>query len=329
MIPTLHGGEPLARCLEGLSAQTCRQARVVIVDNSAAGVARDCVCELPLEVIANERNVGFGEAINQGFAAHPAEFLISLNDDAVPAPGWLAALLEAMDRRPEAGMAACSIRLAGTDGLLDSAGMSLYPDGTAKQRGHGEPAERFAADDEALLPSGAAAVYRRAMLEESGLFDADYFLYCEDTDLGLRGRLTGWSCIYVPGAVVEHAYSVSAGRASAMKAFHVERNRLWTVVKLFPLRTWPLVPLWSAWRYLAHLRAAAGGRGLAGEITNSTLTWRDLGILVFSAHWKTLLHLRALLERRRSFRPKIRLSNREFRRLLARHRVSARRIAEQ
>ena len=329
MIPTLHGGEPLARCLQGLSAQTCREAAVVVVDNSASGDAKDVCCDLPLQVIANERNVGFGEAINQGFEARPAEFLLSLNDDAVPAPNWLEALLRAMDNHPKAGMAASSIRLSHTDALLDSAGMALYLDGTAKQRGHGEPAGRFDAQTEALFPSGAAAIYRRAMLDESGLFDPSYFLYCEDTDLGLRGRLAGWDCLYVPEAVVEHAYSVSAGRASRLKAFYVERNRLWTVVKLFPLRLLPLVLVWSAWRYWAHVRAALGGRGLAGEMRKSETSWRDLGIIVFSAHWKTLLHLRILIAQRRSFRPRIRLPAGEFLRLLRRHRVSARQIAEQ
>ncbi|MBI1353571.1 MAG: glycosyltransferase [Acidobacteria bacterium] len=329
VIPTLHGGEPLRRCLEGLSAQTCRQATVVLVDNSPHGVADGLTCSLPFEVIVNPRNVGFGEAINQGFAARPAEFLLSLNDDAEPAPDWLERLLEAMDRNPSAGMAASSIRLAGSAGLLDSAGMALYPDGTAKQRGHGEPAERYRDSAEALFPSGAAALYRAAMLERSGLFDPEYFLYCEDTDLGLRGRLAGWGCLYVPEAVVEHAYSVSAGRASRLKAFYVERNRLWTLAKLFPARMLWAVPFWSAWRYWAHLLAALQGRGLAGEIRQAQTGWLDLGIIVVSAHWRTLLHLPALWKQRRAFRRNRRLSTREFLRLLSRHRVSARQIAEQ
>ena len=72
------------------------------------------------------------------------------------------------------------------------------------------------------------------MLDEIGLFDESFFLYCEDTDLGLRARWAGWECGYVPGAVVEHRYSHSAGRASPLKAYYVERNRLYTVIKNFP-----------------------------------------------------------------------------------------------
>jgi hypothetical protein len=92
-------------------------------------------------------------------------------------------------------------------GTLDSAGMLIAADGSSKQRGHGQDAAKFAAMTEALLPSGSAALYRRKMLDEIGLFDELFFLYCEDTDLGLRARWAGWECGYVPGAIVEHQES--------------------------------------------------------------------------------------------------------------------------
>src|SRR4029077_20869911 len=125
-------------------------------------------------------------------------------------------------------------------------------DGSSKQRGHDECPERYSKREDVLLPSASAALYRRAMLEEIGLFDESFFLYCEDTDLGLRARRAGWRCLYVPAAVVYHRYSHSAGRASAAKAYYVERNRLYTVIKNFPLWIWPLVPLFSAFRYAMH-----------------------------------------------------------------------------
>ena len=83
------------------------------------------------------------------------------------------------------------------------------------------------------MPSGSAALYRREMLEEIGLFDESFFLYCEDTDLGLRARWAGWECLYVPDAMVEHRYSHSAGKASALKAYYVERNRLFRDLQEF------------------------------------------------------------------------------------------------
>ena len=130
-------------------------------------------------------------------------------------------------------MCASQVRLFG-EPRLDSAGMLVARDGSSKQRGHGRLPEDFPVLEEVLMPSGSAALYRRAMLEEIGGFDDDFFLYCEDTDLGLRARWAGWKCLYVPEAVVEHHYSHSAGRASPVKAYYVERNRLFVLVKNFP-----------------------------------------------------------------------------------------------
>ena len=97
------------------------------------------------------------------------------------------------------------------------------------------------------------------MLERIGLFDEMYFLYCEDTDLGLRARWAGWECLYVPQAAVEHRYSHTAGGASPMKAYYVERNRLYTALKNFPPRMLLRVPFAAAARYFWHLSLFARG----------------------------------------------------------------------
>src|SRR5260370_21202229 len=81
------------------------------------------------------------------------------------------------------------------DGRLDSAGMLVCPDGSSKQCGHLESPDKFPRRRHALLPSGCAALYRREMLDEIGLFDESFFLYCEDTDLGLRARWAAWECV--------------------------------------------------------------------------------------------------------------------------------------
>jgi GT2 family glycosyltransferase len=130
-------------------------------------------------------------------------------------------------------------------------------DGSSKQRGHGRPPKFFPVAEEVLFPSGSAALYRRAMLEQIGGFDEDFFLYCEDTDLGLRARWAGWRCLYAPEAVVEHHYSHSAGRASRLKAYYVERNRLFVLAKNFPARMLAAAPFVSLARYLVALAIPA------------------------------------------------------------------------
>jgi len=103
------------------------------------------------------------------------------------------------------------------------------------------------------------------MLDEIGLFDESFFLYCEDTDLGLRARWAAWECLYVPDAAVEHRYSHSAGKASGLKAYYVERNRLYLAVKNFPISDLLLAPFYSTIRYFWHFVFAMQGRGKAAD----------------------------------------------------------------
>ena len=322
-MPTLAADDALADCLRSLESQTFDRFEVIVVDNSGA---RRVKSENPrVRILANDRNLGFGAAINQGFHASHAAYLATLNDDAVPESGWLQALFAAAEARPEAGMCASQVRLAGSD-RLDSTGMLIAADGSSKQRDHGEPVSSSAATD-ALCPSGSAALYRRKMLDQIGLFDESFFLYCEDTDLGLRARRAGWECAYVPAAVVEHRYSHSAGRASPLKAYYVERNRLYTAIKNLPPAMLLRAPFVSLARYYWHLASIFEGRGKVAEYRAAGHSAVLLPFLVLRAHVSALFRLPRLLSDRRQIRKTARLSSREFRDLLARYSISVRQVA--
>lgn len=325
VVPTLAADEALAECLASLERQTFSDFDVVVVDNSGRRVAKSSG---RMRVIVNQRNVGFGAAVNQAFRESSARYLAVLNDDATAEPRWLEALLGAIEPRRDVGMCASQVRMAGqgasSEGVLDSAGMLLCGDGSSKQRGHGQPAELYGRQEEALLASGSAALYRREMLEEIGLFDESFFLYCEDTDLGLRARWAGWECLYVPEARVEHRYSQSAGRASALKAYYVERNRLYVIFKNFPLADLALVPFYATARYFWHFVYALAGRGKAAEFGREGSVFR-LPWIVIKAHVELLARWRAILRERRGI--KRRLTSRQFRRLIRRYSIGPRQVA--
>ena len=303
---------------------------MVVVDNSGCGRARQLVGDRFkfVDWIENGENVGFGAAINQAFRAYPTRFLATLNDDARAAPDWLERLIQAVEQDPASGMAASRVGLSGSGGQLDSAGMLIALDGSSKQRGHGEPFEAFAEAAEVLLPSGSAALYRKEMLDEIGLFEDDYFLYCEDTDLGLRGRWAGWKCWYVPEAWVEHTYSKTAGRASPRKAYFVERNRLRTVIRNFPFSRVLLSFACALTRYLWHGISVMKGKGKAAEFTRQGHSPLALPLMVARAHWDCITRLPALLRQRRVIMAKRRITARQFNLLLREHRISLKRIAE-
>ena len=323
-VPTLAAGEVLEACLRALESQTVNEFEVVVIDNSGTGRVQECGSSKSsrVRVITNDHNVGFGAAVNQAFRASSAPYVATLNDDAVADPFWLETLLADAEAHPRIGMFASEVRLAGTE-ELDSAGMLIASDGSSKQA---PPGPLVDAND-TLFPSGSAALYRRTMLEQIGLFDESFFLYCEDTDLGLRAQWAGWGCRYVPGAIVEHRYSHTAGRASPLKAYYVERNRLYTIVKNFPARMLFAAPFASIARYVWHVAAIVAGRGKAAEYRQEGHSAVMLPWLVIKAHVATLFRLPALLASRNRIRATRRITTAQFCALLKRHSITVRQVA--
>jgi GT2 family glycosyltransferase len=311
--------------LRSLEAQTLTNFEVIVIDNSGVGLAQ--VSDARMRVIGNPRNLGFGAAVNQAYRASQSPYVAVINDDAVAHPEWLEALLRDAEAHPRAGMFASQVRIA-EGAALDSTGMLIASDGSSKQRGHGQAAAGATFAEEALFPSGSAALYRREMLDQTGAFDESFFLYCEDVDLGLRARWAGWECRYVSGAVVDHRYSHSAGRASALKAYYVERNRLYTVLKNFP---WPLLaraPFAALARYFWHAVSILQGRGKAAEFRSEGHSAALLPFLVLRAHVAALWRLPRLLRQRRKIFRSRRITSPQFTQLLHRHSISAREVAE-
>lgn len=331
MIPTLSGGSPLWECVASLQAQDDQDFLIVIVDNSGSRlVDRTWPESAPrsgVKILHPGTNTGFGSAVNLAARSFPSEFVAVINDDAVADPAWLGAAIADLAAHPDAGSVAAQVHLAGLNPpQLDSAAMLIAADGTSKQRGHGQSPTAFLNAEEALLPSGSAAVYRRAMLEQTGGFDDDFFLYCEDTDLGLRARWAGWTCRYVPAARVHHHYSLSAGRVSPLKAFYVERNRLRTIIKNFPLARLIRAFLATPLRYLHHLLAMRAGQGAAARFQQESGA-TALVVCVLRAHLDALRHLPTLIRQRRAIRRSARIRPAAFNAALDRFALSLREVA--
>ena len=326
VIPTLAGDSTLRDCVESLERQTRHDFEVIVADNSGKGLVRRNGMAPGARVLENSCNLGFGAAINEAVRASRSTFVATLNDDAVAHPRWLEALVTAIGRRPDVGMCASQVRLFG-EHRLDSAGMLVSGDGSSKQRGHFRAPEDFPVAEETLFPSGSAALYRRAMLETIGGFDDRFFLYCEDTDLGMRARWAGWKCLYVPEAVVEHHYSHTAGRASPLKAYYVERNRLFVVAKNFPASMLLAAPWVTFQRYLWHAWYLLQGRGSAARFRAEGHAGVKMLWYVIRAHVALAAHAGQLWRDRREIRQRARITPAVFRRLIRSHSISARKVA--
>jgi GT2 family glycosyltransferase len=165
-----------------------------------------------VRVIPLGDNQGFSAAVNAGIRASEAEYVALLNNDTEVDPGWIEALVRAAESHPDTGLFASKLVDFHERSLLDGAGDALRRSGLPYRIGHQE-LDRGQFEREAFVFSAcaAAALYRRALFEEIGLFDEDFFAYCEDGDVSFRAQLAGYRCLYVPGAIVYHMGSASTG----------------------------------------------------------------------------------------------------------------------
>lgn len=325
IIVNFNGERYIGDCLASLDVQIFRDFEVVVVDNGSTDNSVDIVeKDFPwVRVIPLSSNSGFAAGNNVGIEGSSSPFIATLNNDTIVDKGWLGALHEAAQTDKTVGMAASKILLGKEGRELDSAGMLLYPDGMTRQRGHGsEDKGQFDRMEEVLFPSACAALYRREMLEEVGYFDADFFSYCEDADLGLRARLAGWKAVLAPGAVVRHLYSGTGGRYSEFKAYHVERNHFWVLMKVLPLSYILLFPFYTSWRYIVQLYGLISGRGSVARFAEGEGTLRLIRV-VCRAYLGAFAALPEMLKKRKDIWNSRRLPVREYVRLLKKHRISA------
>ncbi len=298
-----HNGEDLLRrCLDTLFAQTFEDFEVLLVDNGSTDESVNMVrSRFPerMSILENDSNLGFAEANNQGMAAAKGELVLLLNNDTECSPSFLGDLVAAADNHPEYSSFACKVLIHSSRGYIDSTGLLLYLDGICRSRGWLEPDDgRFDEPVEVMAPCGCAALFRRSCLEDTGFFDPRYFAYLEDLDLGIRARLLGHRCLYVPTSPVYHVKSSTTGKHSREKAFFVERNRIWNALKLLPFSLLLASPFFTFLRYTCQGYAAMTYRGVSGNFTRDYSHHQLLGIL-FRAYGSALRELPAVLKERR------------------------------
>ena len=202
-----NGLPHLAACLPRLLGQTYAPFEVLIVDNGSQDGSQRWLADnfAQVRLIANAENVGFAAANNQGIQAARGAYVALLNNDTLPEPQWLAALVAAIEAQPRIGMAASKMVYTDRPEMINSTGVCLDRCGITWDRATGQP--DAASDDRVVEVFGASAgagLYRRELFTEVGLLDEGFFAYLEDVDLAWRAQWFGWKAVYVPAAKVCH-----------------------------------------------------------------------------------------------------------------------------
>lgn len=323
----------LEACLRSLESPQGVEFEVIVVDNGSGDGSAEWLMRhqppFPMRVIRNTVNRGFCAANNQGFAAACAPFIALLNNDAEAAPGWLAALHAAFGRSPEIGMAASKILVHEDPRIIDKVGHLIYPDGQNRGRGTGEiDSGQYDREEEVLWPDGAAAMYRKSMLDQIGGFDEDFFAYADDAELGLRARIAGWRCLYMPQAVVRHHRGATLGQTSVRRLRLIERNRVLLAAKLFPGSLLWRNPLYYLVRIAAGALASTRGMGEAGRFQTAPDRLR-LAWALISGDLAALPLLPRMIAKRIRLRTLRRLTPAQVKQLLLTHRISLNDLSRQ
>lgn len=274
IIPNWNGRAHLPICLGALARQTRQDFETILVDDASTDDSVAYVeAAFPwVRILRLRRNGHFARAVNAGIAAARADVIVLLNNDTEAEPGWLAALLGALEAHPEAGMATSKLLLFDRRRVIHSAGDLLRVDGRPANRGVWED-DHGQYDDARWVfgACGGAAAFRRAMLNEIGLFDEAFIAYCEDVDLSFRAQLAGYRCRFVPEARVYHHLSATGGGSQA--SYLCGKNIINVLVKNLPApllrRYWPKIVRAQAalaLDALRHARQPAARAWLRGQL---------------------------------------------------------------
>lgn len=235
IIPHWNGKEHLETCLEAMRRQTFRQFEVILVDNGSTDGSQEFVRNQYGEVRLLElgRNLGFTGACNAGYRVARGAFIVLLNNDTEADAAWLEALVDAFHRYPQAGSIASKLLLFDQRDHFHAAGDFYRVDGIPGNRGvwHKDRGQ-YDEEEEVFGACGAAAAYRRTMLDETGFLDSAFYFSCEDIDLAWRAQLGGWQVIYAPRAIVYHKLKATGG--SVTGSYYDGRNFLYVIWKNYP-----------------------------------------------------------------------------------------------
>ena len=244
VIPNLNGAGWLKDSIESIWAQTMQDLELIVVDNGSTdeslAIAQSYQGRPSYTLIQNDTNTGFSHAVNQGIRAAKGEYVALFNNDAFAEPDWLENLIAAaeQDKRIFA-VSSLMIRHFERE-LADDAGDYVTLLGFACKRGDGMKASRYQKPGRVFSACGGAALYRKSILDEIGLFDETFFAYYEDVDISWRANSLGYKNVYCPTARCYHICGATTGavRYNPFKSIQSGRNSI-----LLPYKNMPILML--------------------------------------------------------------------------------------
>ncbi|GCA66070.1 glycosyl transferase [Mediterraneibacter butyricigenes] len=238
IIPNYNGKHFMEPCLKSLAEQTCKDFKILVVDNASTdGSVEYMKEEYPeIETLVLEKNYGFSKAVNVGIRHADTPYVLLLNNDTTVEPHFVLEMIRAIERsRYIFSVSSKMIQMYHPE-QIDSAGDLYTVIGWGICRGAGRSITNYTEDCEIFSACAGAAIYRRELFKKIGYFDENHFAYLEDIDVGYRAKIYGYKNVYCPSALVYHVGSGTSG--SKYNAFKVKlsaRNNIYVNYKNMPV----------------------------------------------------------------------------------------------
>lgn len=238
VIPNYNGMEYLKDCLDSLEAQSMKDFETILVDNGSEDESLSFVRERYPEVRIKrlEKNYGFCRAVNEGIRMSKSPYVILLNNDTRADVRFAEELLSEIKKYPGCFSVQAKLLMMSEPDKMDDAGNFYCALGWAFAEGKGKPETDYRKSRRIFAGCAAAAIYKRSVFKEIGLFDERHFAYLEDVDIGYRARISGYQNRFSSEAVVYHQGSGTTGSVyNEFKIRYSSRNNVYVIFKNMPV----------------------------------------------------------------------------------------------
>lgn len=238
--PNYNGERFLKAFFESLNNDSECIGEVIIVDNGSDDNSVEFIkgtsFNFPVRIIENSKNLGFAPAVNQGISKAKYEYIFSLNNDTEVKKGSIKHMVDLISSRQDIFSVQAKMLQYDNKNLIDDVGDEYNLLAWTKKTGENHHSDEYVEVMEIFSSCAGAALYKKSLLEELGMFDGNFFAYMEDVDLAVRSKINGYHNLLCPQAIVYHIGSATSGsRYNEFKVRLAARNNVWVVYKNIPI----------------------------------------------------------------------------------------------